>query len=70
MVLSKTIYTPQAENLFTLRRINIEDLPKFNKWKNILIISPLNTKTPTTEYIKSILDSTVLHLVKSGKEWF
>ena len=69
MVLSKTIYTPQAENLFTLRRINVEDLPKFNKWKNILIISPLNTKTPTTKYIKSILDSTVLNLVKSGKEF-
>ncbi len=69
MVLSKTIYTPQAENLFRLRRINVEELPKFNKWKNILIISPLDTKTPTTKYIKSILDSTVLSLVKSGKEF-
>ncbi len=69
MVLSKTIYTPQAENLFRLRRINVEELPKFNKWKNILIISPLDTKTPTTKYIKSILDSNVLSLVKSGKEF-
>ncbi len=69
MVLSKTIYTPQAENLFRLKRINIEKLPQFKQWKNILIISPLNTNTPTTKYMKSILDSNVLSLVKSGKEF-
>ena len=68
-VFSRIIYTPQEEILFNLKRVKYEDFPKYKKWKNILVVSPLNTNTPTTKYIKSILDSNVLKMVESGKEF-
>ncbi len=68
-VFSRIIYTPQDEILFKLRRIRYEDFPQFKKFKNIIVVSPLNTNTATTKYIKSILDSNVTKLVEEGKEF-
>ncbi len=68
-VFSRIIYTPQDEILFKLKRVRYEDFDKYKTFKNILVVSPLNTKTETTKYIKSILDSNVTKLVKEGKEF-
>jgi hypothetical protein len=68
-VFSRIIYTPQDEILFKLKRIRYDDFEKYKKFKNILVVSPLNTRTNTTKYIKSILDSNVTKLVEEGKEF-
>ncbi|MBU1101573.1 MAG: DUF4837 family protein [Bacteroidetes bacterium] len=62
-VFGKVIYTPQPENLFRLRRGAVKALDTYKGLKNLLIIAPLNSGTYTSQYIKSILDSTVTHLV-------
>lgn len=55
----KEIYTPQPEKLFTLKRINVAQLGKNQRAKNIIITAPLNSGGRTTEYIKAIVDSSV-----------
>lgn len=71
-VFSRVIYTPQDEILFKLKRIRYDDFisdKHYKQYKNIIIASPLDTRTATTKYIKSILDSNVMKLVTEGKEF-
>jgi len=68
-VFGKVIYTPQAENLFNLKRISVTKLDKYKRKKNILIVAPLNSGSYTSKYINSILDSTVKNLVEEDSEY-
>ncbi len=68
-VFSKVIYTPQAENLFLLKRIPLEKLDRYKTKKNIIIVAPLNSGSFTSNFIGSILDSTVKTLVESDSEF-
>jgi hypothetical protein len=68
-VFSKVIYTPQPEELFNLRRVKLSDYSSKQHRKNIILVAPLNSGSYVSDYIKSILDSNVLPLVQSGKEF-
>ena len=64
-VFSKIIYTPQPEKLFELRRIDLKDLEKYKKRKNLIIAAALDSSYPTSNYIRGILDSTVTGMVEN-----
>ncbi|MBU1097377.1 MAG: DUF4837 domain-containing protein [Ignavibacteriae bacterium HGW-Ignavibacteriae-2] len=66
---SKVIYTPQPENLFEIIRRPFESLKNLKNRKNIIIIAPMDGKGFTADYVRSMLDSTVFSMVKSGKEF-
>jgi hypothetical protein len=53
----KIIYTPQPEKLFTLKRISVNELERYQNRKNIVIIAPLNSNSTTSQFIKAIVDS-------------
>ena len=55
----KIIYTPQPEKIFTLKRINLSQLEKNENKKNIIISAPLFSKSHTSDYILSIIDTSV-----------
>ena len=68
-VFGKVIYTPQAENLFNLKRVSVAKLYKYKRKKNILIIAPLNSGSYTSKYINSILDSSVKSMVEADSDF-
>jgi hypothetical protein len=62
----KTIYTPQPEKTFILLRKDYADLKNLKKFKNIILIDKLNTSSPESEFISSLLDKKMK--VQSGKD--
>lgn len=68
-VFGKVIYTPQPENLFELKRVSVNKLDDVKNKKNVVIIAPLRSGSYTSQYINSILDSTVKSLVESNSEF-
>lgn len=56
-VFEKIIYTPQSEKLFTLIRIDPNQLDKYKTKKNILIVAPLNSGSTTSRFIQASIDS-------------
>jgi len=55
----KIINTPQPEKLFTLKRISVNQLGKYKHKKNIIFVAPLNSGSHTSEFLHSVVDSTV-----------
>jgi hypothetical protein len=53
------INTPQPEKLFNLKRISPNQLEKFKTRKNIVITAPINSGSYTSQFIQSIVDSSV-----------
>lgn len=68
-VFGKIIYTPQPENLFELKRVSVNKLNSIKNKKNIVIVAPLNSGSYTSQYINTILDSTVKNLVVADSEF-
>jgi nitrate reductase NapAB chaperone NapD len=58
-VFEKEILTPQPEKLFTLKRINLSQLDNNKRVKNLILAAPLNSGSKTSDYIKSVIDSSV-----------
>lgn len=58
-IYGKVIYTPQPENLFHLKRKSINALEEVKPYKNVIIIAPLDSRSYTSRYINSLIDSTV-----------
>jgi hypothetical protein len=56
----KVIYTPQPENLFTLKRISVNQIDNYNDRKNIIVIAPLNSSSHTSRYIRAAVDSAAM----------
>jgi len=61
----KLIYTPQPEKLFTLKRINVYEVAKYKRRKNIVIVAPLNSGTQASKFLSAIVDSSVEEKMKS-----
>ncbi len=61
----KLIYTPQPEKLFNLKRINVSEVAKYKRRKNIVIVAPLNSGTNASEFLSAIVDSSVEEKIKS-----
>lgn len=55
----KVIYTPQPENLFTLKRVPPNQLEQYKQSKNLIIVAPLNSNSKTSRFINAIMDSSV-----------
>lgn len=68
-IFEKEIITPQPEQLFVLNRIDFSQFKKYQNRKNILIVTTLNHDNEVTRYVKSIIDSAALNLIKEGKEF-
>ncbi|MCX8056724.1 MAG: DUF4837 family protein [Ignavibacteria bacterium] len=68
-IFEKEIITPQPEQLFILKRIDFSQFKKYQNRKNILIVTTLNQNNEVTDYVKSILDSSALNLIRDGKEF-
>ena len=58
-VFEKEIATPQPEKLFTLKRIDLSQLENHERSKNLIIAATLNSGSRTSDYIKSVVDSTI-----------
>lgn len=68
-IFEKEIITPQPEQLFYLTRVDFSNFTKYQNRKNILIVTTLDKDNEVTNYVKSILDSSALNLIKNGKEF-
>lgn len=68
-IFGKVIYTPQPENLFEIKRVSINRLDDVKNKKNVVITAPLSSGSYTSQYINSILDSTVKNLAISDSEF-
>ncbi|MEJ2615816.1 MAG: DUF4837 family protein [Ignavibacteriaceae bacterium] len=55
----KVIYTPQPEDLFTLKRISPNQLESYKQSKNLIIVAPLNSNSITSRFINAIMDTSV-----------
>ena len=53
------INTPQPEKIFTLKRISSNLIEKVKNKKNIVIVAPLSSGSYTSQYIKTIIDTSV-----------
>ncbi len=69
VIFEKEIITPQPEQLFELKRANISELKKYQSRKNLLIVTSLDKNNEVTDYVKSILDTNALNLIKNGEEF-
>jgi len=54
------INTPLPEKLFTIKRISSNLIDKIKNKKNIVIVAPLNSGSYTSNYIRTIVDSSIL----------
>ncbi len=55
----KKIYTPLPENLFELKRVPLSKLDMYKRKKNIIITAPLDSKSAVSDYLNSIIDSSL-----------
>ena len=69
LVFEKEISTPEREKLFSLKRIDPNELKKNNRVKNIIIAAPNNSGSNTSQYIKSIKDTSVQNELKTDSEF-
>lgn len=61
----KIINTPQPEKLFTLKRITVNQLGRYKNKKNLIFIAPLNSGSHTSDFIHSVVDTTLLEKMKT-----
>lgn len=68
-VFGKIIYTPQPEKSFELIRRDFYMLEDLKTLKNVIIMAPLNSNSIVSQYVNSILDSTVKQKVQADSEF-
>lgn len=68
-IFEKEIITPQPEQLFYLTRVDFSNFKKYQNRKNILIVTTLDKDNEVTNYVRSIIDSSALNLIKNGQEF-
>lgn len=65
----RIIYTPQPEKLFTLIRVAPDQLETYRNKKNILIIAPLESKSLTSQFIRTVVDSGAMQKIKQDRDF-
>jgi len=63
------INTPLPEKLYTIKRISSNQIEKVKNKKNILIVAPLNSDSYTSQYIKTIVDSTIQKRLETDSDF-
>jgi len=68
-IFEKVIRTPQIEKIFTIRHGDVENLKaqKHLRRKNLMVLSTLDAKTPTGEFLRGLLSEDVAGRIRSGK---
>lgn len=69
-IFERKVYTPQEENIFTIRKIEEAKFDLYKRARNLLIISPLNSSGPASQIIGSLLSSQARQMVEEGKAFF
>ncbi|MCI0706981.1 MAG: DUF4837 family protein [Ignavibacteriae bacterium] len=64
-----TVFTPQPEEWFILRRVDFSQFDQFLTHKNRLVVAPLEGEGPVADYLGAALDSTVRRLVEDQGEF-
>lgn len=67
--LGQEIATPQPEQLFILYREDIENLTRYRRQKNIIIVAPLDGDGTTAQYMNAALSERVQELVLAEEEF-
>jgi hypothetical protein len=63
----KIIFTPQPEKLFNLKRVSLNDIEKYQTYKNIIFIAPQNSSSQTSKFISALVDSDKIVKTASGR---
>jgi len=61
----KIIHTPQPEELFQIIRHSVNNMNLLKLKKNIIIASPINSGSLTSNYLETIIDSSVQQMIKN-----
>jgi hypothetical protein len=69
-VFCKIILTPQPEKLFILKRVDLSELDEIRNKKNVIVVAPINSGSEVSDFISTILDSTEIAGIKSGKKFY
>jgi len=67
-VLEDTVFTPQPERWFVLRREPFDQYAAFEKYKNRVVVGTLDGTGPVSEYVIASLDANVRAKVEAGEE--
>jgi hypothetical protein len=67
--LGQEIITPQPEQLFTLYREDIDNFSRYRRYKNLLIVAPLDGTGHTAQYMNAALSERVRELVMDEEEF-
>lgn len=67
--LERTLLTPQPEKFFNLKHLQIGELEKRMKDRNILILGTIDGVGPVSELIRSSLHTEVQQLIRDGPEY-
>jgi hypothetical protein len=68
-IFEDTVYTPQPERWFLLRRIPFEQFSEYETHRNRIIAAPTNGEGPVADYVRAALSPEVRALVDGGKEF-
>jgi hypothetical protein len=68
-ILEKEIYTPQPEKIFTLKRVNASQVESYQRKKNVILVAPLNSGSKTSDFIKSVVDSSIENKLESDPDF-
>jgi len=69
LVFEKEIITPEKEKMFNLKRIDSDELKNKSSAKNIILVAPSNSGSNTSQYIKSIKDTSIQNELKADSEF-
>jgi len=67
-VLEDTVYTPQPERWYTLRREGFDQYENYEKFKNRLVVGTLDGTGDVSEFVSASLGSQVREKIEAGEE--
>ncbi|MBI2618880.1 MAG: DUF4837 family protein [Ignavibacteriales bacterium] len=68
-VFQDTVFTPQPELWFVVRRAPMADFGKYEKHMNRILLAPLDGTGPAAEFMRRSLGPSVQQLVEQGEEF-
>jgi len=68
-IFGKIMYTPQEEKIFTLRVVEPEDFDFYRKFRNVMVLGPLNEETGGGELVTSLISVEAKAQVLAGEAY-
>jgi len=70
-IFTDPIYTPMQENRFNLLNITLDEFKKgSNRYKNIILLTNVDSETAESQYIKKMLSDKVIEGVRNGDYYY